>query len=239
MLRFTSNILLIFSLFSTTSLFVFAQKKPLSVEAVLQKTSAKLNSLKIIKFNYRQEYNYSSQGYFDETKAEVYFEFTPFEPLIGLKYQYEGEDKFGAYNGSELFDMWKKTKTIDVQTKPSLERLARSTFLQFSPLTLKNALPKIIADKTIPKTINDIKIGKLDCYLIEFSLDKAYFNTGTGAEILPINGDFKTIYRVTIRKNDFMPIEFYRGTSANQDFNKTTYSELTENPPPPIENTWH
>lgn len=217
---------------------LFAQKaKTISAETVLQKVSAKLNSLQTIKYKYHQEYNYASEAYFAESNADTFLEFSTLEEIIGVKFQFRNDSAFIAYNGSEYFQLNEKDKTIKVEPKPKIERLGSSSYLQLSPLMLRNALPKIMADKTITKTINETKINDKSFYLIEFILDKSYLDGAFGS-VLPMTINRKTVYRLTIDKQTFFPLEIYRGNNLNKDFNKTTFSEIVENPKPPTENSW-
>ncbi len=210
-------------------------QKSISADEILQKTSAKLSSLKTIKYKYHQEYNYKSEAYFAESNAESFLEFTTLESVIGLKFQFSNPNSFITYNGSEVFQLNKKDKTIRVEAKPKSESLAASSYLAFAPLMWRNVLPKIIADKSIIKAIRDAGMNN---YVIEFVLDKAFIDSGNG-EILPMTIDRKSIYRLTIDNKSFLPTEAYRGTNANEDFNRATFSEIIENPTPPIENSWY
>lgn len=217
---------------------VAQNSKTLSAEAVLQKTAAKLSSLKTIKYKYHQEYNYASEAYLAESKADCFLEFTSLETNLGLKFQFRDDNSSIVYNGSEIFQLNEKGKTIKVESKPKSDRLDSSTYLQFSPLMWRNVLPKIIADKSISKSISETKVNNENFYLVEFALDKAFIDSGNG-KILPMTLDRKTIYRLTIDKQNYLPIEIYRGNNVNQDFNKTTYSELVENPNPPTATSWY
>lgn len=215
---------------------VFApNQKTLSADEILQKTAAKLSSLKTIKYKYHQEYNYKSEAYFAESRAESFLDFVPVESANGLKFQFDNPNVFIAYNGSEIFTLKKKDKTIEVESKPKTENLNSKSYLQFSPLMWRNALPKIIADKAIVKAIRDAGMNN---YVIEFALDKAFIDSGNG-DILPMTTDRKSIYRLTVDNKSFLPIEAYRGNNVNEDFNKATFSEIVENPTPPLENSWY
>lgn len=228
-------IFLVFLLVSFIS-DVFAQnQKSLSAEDILQKTSAKLASLKTIKYKYKQEYNYKSEAYFAESKADSFLDFTSSENAIGLRFQFDNPDVFIAFNGSETFSLRKKDKTIQVSSKPKKEELSSSSYLQFSPLMWRNVLPIIIADKSIMKAIRD---AGMNTFIIEIELNKAFIDSGDG-NILPMKVDRKSIYRLTIDNKTFLPIEIYRGTNVNEDFNKTTFSEIVENPNLPTENSWY
>ena len=222
-------------LFLLLSLFTnaFAQPKNASAEEILQKVSDKLESLKTLKYSYRRELNYASEGYFNEFNANGFLDFTSPDKIIGLKYQFEGDKSLFVFNGSEMFDLNKTDKTIRVQSNPAADYFLSAIPLYDSPITLKKALPKIIADKTIPKTI----IEQNDSYLVEFILDKKTLDTL--GNYFPITQDRKIFYRLTINKSDYLPTEVFRGNNLNKDFTKTSFTNLITNAAAPTENTWY
>jgi thiol-disulfide isomerase/thioredoxin len=210
--------------------------KGISAEEILQKTADKLASLKTVKYKYQQEYNYKSEAYFAESAAETFLDFNPTESAIGLVFQFENEKDFITYNGSETFSLNKKEKTIQVEPKPTSEKLSSSSYLQFALPMWRNVLPKIIADKSIVKAIRD---AGMTTYIIEFALDKSFIESGLGTKIEPMTIDRKTIYRLTIDNKTFLPTEIYRGNNVNEDFNKVTISEIVENPTQPVAKSWY
>ncbi len=229
------KIIILILLFLSSTFLVVGQ----NAETVLQKVSAKLLSLKTIKYKYHQEYNYKSEAYFAESNAESLLDFAAQNSAVGLRFQFENEDVFIAYNGSETFNLNKKNKTIKVDSKPPTDFLSSSSYLQFALPMWRNALPKIIADNSITKSLRETEISGKSYYLIEFALDKSFIESGLGTKISPMTIDRKTIYRLTIDKQTFLPIQAYRGNNVNEDFNKVTFSEINVNPPAPIENSWY
>nr|HQU84092.1 hypothetical protein [Pyrinomonadaceae bacterium] len=97
--------LTILPLFFLAPLKCFSQSNLSTADEVLRKTSAKLASLKTLKYKYRQEYNYASESYFRETSAEGFLDFAPVESVHGLRFQFTNQDIFIAYNGSESFNL--------------------------------------------------------------------------------------------------------------------------------------
>lgn len=227
---------IILILLFVTSTFFDNDQKAISAEEILQKTSAKLASLKTIKYKYHQEYNYKSEAYFAESSAESFLDFAPIENTIGLNFRFENQKSLIIYNGSEVFSLNKKDKTIEIEAKPKEESLLASSYLAFALPMWRNVLPKILADKSIVKYIRD---AGMNSYVVEFELDKAFIDSGSGKKIHPMTLDRKSIYRLTVDNKTFMPIEAYRGNSVNEDFNKVTFSEIVENPSAPSENTWY
>jgi thiol-disulfide isomerase/thioredoxin/outer membrane lipoprotein-sorting protein len=220
---------LLLSLFTNAS----AQSQNASAEEVMQKVSDKLESLKTLRYTYRRELNYSSEGYFNEFKANGFLDFTTPDKIIGLKYHFENDKYLFVFNGSEMFDLNKTDKTIRVQSNPDADHFSSSIPLYDSIVTLKKALPKIIADKTILKTVSE----QSDFYLVEFVLDKKTLEPL--GNYFPITQERKIIYRVTVNKSDYLPREVFRGNNLNRDFTKTNFTDLAANAAAPAENTWY
>lgn len=230
---------LIAGLLFFTNYSAAAQNPARTADEILQRSFEKLSKLKALRYAYHQEYNYASEGYLNESNAETYLEFTPVDGAIGVVFQFSNADHFETYNGSEYFYLNKKDKTIRVEPKATADGLNNKIFLQFTPLMLKNALPKVVADKTITRSFSETTTpGGEKVYVVEFALNKAFIDSGLGA-IRPLTLDRKMVYRLTIRQSDYMPVEVYRGNNVNSDFNRTTYSLIDENPPRPAETSWY
>lgn len=221
-----------------SNFFAFGQKTSISADDILKKTHSKLISLKSIGYTVRIEYNYASESYLSEMIAENYIDFVPEDSAIGIRYQFSNPDTFDVYNGSERFVLKKKPKTILVQPKPDLDNLKSVTLLQFSPLMLRNSLPKVIADRSIARTITESTLDGRKVYVIELSMNKAYIDSGNG-DITPMTIDRKTVYRIAIEKGTFMPVQIYRGNDQNKDFNRATYTGLLTRPKSPAEPSWY
>lgn len=213
-----------------------SNESPRSADEILQKTVDKLASLKSVSYSYQHEYNYKSEAYFAKSDAVVFIDFDSAESNGGARWQMDSANAFIAYNGSQSFHLNKKDKTMKVTSNPSRDSLSSSTYLQFGLPMWRNALPKIIRNEGIAKSLETNEEGN---YVVEFSLDKAFIESGLGTQILPMSVDRKTVYRLTIDKNSFLPIDAFRGNDVNEDFNKATFSEVVPNPTAPAENSWY
>lgn len=212
-----------------------AQKPP--AEVVMQKVAAKLDKVKVLGYTYTREFNYPSEDYLSKATAIGYLDMKSPDGAQGFKFHFTDDDYIAVYNGSESFVAVKKKKILVVTNNPERNRLESSSSLYNSPLTLKYALPKIIADKKISKKLSaEIGDGRRR-YVVEFSLRKASLS-GLG-EIRELRDDRVTTYRVSIDARTFLPLEVLMTNDQNKDFTKTTFANITERPKPPVDSSWY
>lgn len=203
----------------------------------MQKAADKLSSVKVLGYTYSREFNYASEGYLSRSSSSGYMDFQHKESPLGFRFQFSDDDLFAIYNGSESFVGAKKQKIIQVRNNPTLKSFDGFGSFYNSPLTLKYVLPKIIADKSIPKKLSYGKVNGQDAYLIEFTLQNQTISTI--GEIAPLRDERRSIYRLTIDAKTWLPVEVLLTNGINSDFTKTTFSNVTENPAPPSELSWY
>jgi peroxiredoxin len=214
----------------------YSQKAP-SAEFVLQKTATKLASARALGYTFTLEFNYPSEEYLSTTTGVTYLELRSPDSLLGFRYQSSDNEYLGIYNGSERIVGVKKKKVLVVENVPDANRIESSSVLYNSPLALRNVLPKIIADKKIPKTLTTEKVSGQTRYMVEFALRKAAFS-GLG-EIREMRQDGTSIYRVTIDGRTFLPMEVLLTNGKNKNFTKTTFTRMTVRPKVPTELSWY
>ena len=200
----------------------------------MQKVATKLAKVKALGYTYTREFNYPSEDYLSKSISTGYLDLKASDGALGFQYQFSDDEYLAIYNGSENFIGIKKKKTMVVTSNPSADRMDSSSSLYNSPLTLRNALPKILADNKILKTISTDAQGR---YLLGFTLHQASIS-GLG-EIPQLTIDRTSIYRLTIDPKTFLPIEVLVTNDKNKDFTKTTFSDLTEKPKLPSDLSWY
>lgn len=202
---------------------------------ILKRVSGKLESLKAIKYNYQRELNYSSEGYNSKISFDGYLDFASIDKTPGLRYQFNNQDMFAVFNGSESFDLNKQRKTITVKSQPAANDFKHLSFLYNSFITLKNALPQIIADDSIPKSAALSPTGR-DFYTVDFILDGKTLDALGNYELVTSRKKF--IYRLTVRRKDYLPVEILLENKVNKDYTKTTFSNLKTDPVPLADGSW-
>jgi thiol-disulfide isomerase/thioredoxin len=215
-----------------------AQKPGLSADEVMRKTSDKLASLKSVGYTAKLEYNYASESYLAEIAVDGFIDFTPVGSALGVRFQFSHGDTFDVYNGSERFFLKKKARSITVEPKINAERLATVTPLRFSPMMLRNALPKVINDRSILRSVSESTVNGRRLYIVELTLDRSAIEPSTG-EIEPLTNNLRSIYRISIDRETYLPTGIYRGNDQNKDFNRATYTTFTQKPTAPTERSWY
>lgn len=224
------------SIISIVLLFAFGSiafsQKMISAEVILQKSLDKLNKLKTIKYKYQRELNYPSEKYSDKKEAESFVDFSETDNPLKARYQFNGKEKFVAFNGSTFFQLDKTKKTIEVVNKPSEGKHANIGYFPGSPIPLKILLPQLIQDKTIIKTLTQTPVN----WIVEFYLEKRWidsFGKVLFEETVP-----KQLYRITISKKNPLQLETLRMLNET-DFIKNTLSEIVLNPTQPSDSSWN
>lgn len=149
----TTTILLILGalmLFSRDEFVIAQASEKVSAKEVLKKASNKLNGLRSIKYRYQLELNYGSEGFKATLTTGAYLDFTSVDKILGVRYQFKNEDELFVFNGSEKFELNRKNKTVNIAETPVNENFQRVTYFYNSPFTLRNVLPGIIKDSSIP-----------------------------------------------------------------------------------------
>lgn len=221
-------------------LFLFATQMSAqefsSAERVLQKVADKLAETKLIGYKYGFEFSYPSQDRLVEQWAQAFLDLQPTDGSQ-FRFQFSGADLVSVYNGTERFFLDKKGKKIHVENKPSFKSFG-DIFLQNSPLSLKYALPRITADRSIRKKVSIVRSGDREQYLIEFSLPNKMVINPAG-EIVQIKVDQINTYRLKIDKATWFPVEVVQTNDKNDEILKTTYAEVTEKPAIPTALSWY
>ena len=226
-----------FSIATALLLIAAVQSPSQTADSVMQKAAKKLASVKALGYTYTREFNYPSEEYLSKSISTGYLDLNATDAALGFRFQFSDDEYMAVYNGSETFIAVKKKKTMVVQNNPTKDRMESSAYLYNSPLTLKYALPKIIADNKIPKKLATEKVDGQLRYLVQFSLNKASI-AGLG-DIRELRNERVSIYRVTIDAKTLLPLEVLVTNDKNKDFMKTTFTNLTEMPEPPTDRSWY
>jgi thiol-disulfide isomerase/thioredoxin len=171
-----------------------------------------------------------------EVTADAYLDLDARDGAAGYKYQFLNPERISIYNGSENFVADKNSGKLFVDSRPQLKTYG-STLLQNSPLALKFALPKLIADKAVPKKLSMKKIAGRDHYVIGFSLQKRAINSG--GEIFELRDEQTTMYSMAVDAKTFLPAEVVQSNDRSDESITVTFSQIAERPVPPDALSWY
>ncbi|MBO0933243.1 hypothetical protein [Fibrella aquatilis] len=235
------NVISLLTLLSWTAFFcVSAQTKSTEKEAIniLQRVSNKLQNINNINYAYYRDVNYKSEEYHNEIFGSTYLKFNPSVNVTGFVFQLESDADKKVYDGTTFFDVNKKTKIMHVKKQPTVNDFSSLSFFHNSLITLRKAIPIILAEHNVVKTAADTSINKIPCYLISFTLDSQVIkNLG---ELMPLTSQRLVTYRIIIDKKTNLPIEVIQTNSITpQDYVLTRFSNYKINSDAPSENTWH
>ena len=206
-------------------------------EKVLKAVSAKLESSKLLEYDYHLEINYLSENYQRKVKSKSYLDFDKSNTIIGFRYQMENEENKLVYNGAESFILDKKRITMSVNPNPELGEFASITVFYNSLVTLRKTLPDIIAENSVGKSLTDTLIANKEYYLVGLVMNKKVIGRMGGFDHLSDNR--KVTYKIIIDKASLLPYQMIQGNSVNRDYTKSTFSNIKTTPQPPSDLSWY
>lgn len=209
-----------------------------TAKEVLQKLLEKVNSYERISYNYYRSINYFSESYHSETSGTTFFDFKSSDTTLGFRYQLENEQYNMVYNGAEAFHLNKKEKTIKIYYKPKHRDFASLSLLANSIVTLKRALPAIIEDNEIVKTLTDTSIGNKSYYLASFVLQNKTLSGLGSFDMTTIKRTF--FYKIVVDKASYLPLHVIQTNDGEpKDYMLTSFTEFKSNPSIPSELSWY
>ena len=228
--------------FLLTTAFVSTVNKTLSEEetanGILQKTFDKLSKLQTLKYDYYREINYKSEDYRSEYSCTKFLDFQNQETVIGFSYQLDNEQSKLVYNGKENFILDKKKNSITINNKPSLNDFTSLSAFLNSILTLKNAIPSIIKDTDIEKTLADTAIQNKSYYLVTLTSRNQILSSFGKFEGINIQRDF--YYKIFIDKSTLTPYQIIQTNNGEpNDFMLTAFKNIIYNAENPPELSWY
>ena len=203
----------------------------------LIRMSQKLDNLKNIRYDNKRELNYSSENYHNISTWTVYHEFQSTDTILGFKYQITDSTLSQIFNGIEKFDLNKKDSTIKLYDNPTKKSFGNLSALYNSIVTLKYGLHLIIGDETAFKAITDTTINDIQYNLVTINIGKRRIrNLGEGFDAMTTKSNF--IYKVIIDKATYLPLEIIQTNDLNNDFIKTSFTNIEPNTNKIAEISW-
>lgn len=204
---------------------------------VLKKTSETLNNLKRISYTSYREISNFNDNYFVQNSGVSYFEYHPDKDGNISRFQLRSADAFQVYNGTEYFLLNDKDSTIDFR-KATTDKLANLALLYNSITTLRIALPLILTDDSIPRSIQDTLIDNKAYHLVKFELKKRALDFPKG--LISFESEVTRLYKLIVDKVTYLPYIVFDGNSIDKDryYTKTVFTNINTNPMEPAENSW-
>ncbi len=209
-----------------------------TANSVLQKTYDKLSKFQTLKYDYYREINYKSEDYRAEYACTKFLDFQNKDSIIGFTFQLDNEQSKQIYNGKEDFFLDKKKKSLKLNNKPIYrDFISLSAFLN-SIFTLKQAIPSIISDNEIEKTLKDTTIQNINYYLVTLTSRNKVLSSFGKFELISIKRDF--YYKIFIDKSSFLPQKIIQTNNAEpNDFMLTAFKNISYNIPRLAELSWY
>jgi thiol-disulfide isomerase/thioredoxin len=220
--------------FLTIAQIAYSQNVPNpDADTILRQLSKKLNSVSDISYHYRRELNYASENYRDILEADIYLDFDPAQQPTGFRYQAHRPEGFDIFNGSEVVYANSSTHTLQMTAVRSTRALENASFLFNSIVTLRAALPTLLNDTSVTKSL--VSCNPAAC-IADIRLAQTTLSALGTLSHVGLKRDIT--YRITINRVTTLPTEIKQLNSANDDFMDVQFSNLRLNPPKPAASSW-
>ena len=217
----------------------FSQKKTVSAVDVLQKTQAKLESLRTVSYAHTRETQYFADNYQHSLKADMYIDFTASNAL-NLRFQAESDKTIFVYDGQYRLLLDKENQTIDSATASTFASMGNNSYLYHSLAMLRRMIPRTIASDSIRKSVSDTTIGKNSYYNVYMEGDGIYFSL-LGDIQHHTTPQLRRPYYLLIDKKTLLPYQFIsrsiRGAD-DRDYVTVTYSNIDTRANTPAPRSW-
>lgn len=233
----TANSFLVLLLMALAGQPLFAKNNPASLpsgEEVLKNCAARLTAFKTVRYYHQRDYFTGDKHYL--IAGHSFIDFNSPDELVGLKYQVKAGDFEYYFNGTEAFSLDKRSKLIEIDTRPQPDGMPGGSFFNNSLVSLRRTLPLINQDKTIEKTLKDSSINSNEYYLIGFTLRKKILGYFEGFSSVSENRDF--YFRLLISKKNYLPFMLLQSNNKDEHSSTVTYSDI-EPGKEVDENSWY
>ncbi len=222
------------------SVLILSGGKPAEPDAklIFKRVSDRLASLKTVSYRALRELNYPAESYLAKDSGKMYVDFAKANDIAGFRYQFRDERGFAIFNNSEVFNASTTDKTIRVTHRTKLANLEGKSALYNSMITLRNILPAVVQDDSIPKTVGDTVIEKRSYYLLTFVLRNKTLNY-SGTNFSKTTQPFTFTYKIVADKSTSLPRTLIQRRSSSSDLVRTDFMDINIKPVAPAENSWY
>lgn len=216
-------------------LFSFSTAKSDTADEMLKKLSLKLSTQKSITYYQKRIINNPMVRETSIYEGEVHLDYRYPGSGLDCRFQFQNEQFLLVFNGSEDFECDKVSKTLIIK-KPEESLFNGYSFLNNSLYTLRKALPGIIENKNIIKSIGDTIVDNIPLIRISFSMQENLIdNLG---DIKPIDKGLETRYQLLVDKQNYLPYLFIRQNNRNKYSVKVFFTQIKEADQSPPDSSW-
>lgn len=205
------------------------------VNTILHKAAEAINKQPQLCYDYQLDINYISEQYKSSLGGSVYVDFAVQENPLGFRFQFVNPKSEIIYNGTEVFEMDRYKQEIEWTKQAKKQQLSSYTFLNNSPITWKYALPAIINNDSIQKSL-DLEKSTGSYYNIHINMGQK--NVGNLGNIQAITAKRNISYTVEIDKESYLPRRIICWNDVEKDdYVQTTFRYHIATAP--AENSWY
>lgn len=202
---------------------------------ILNKVVASLSGLQKVKYRYTREISYVADNYYSKESADCYFEF---EKNVTSRFQLNTDHSSQIYNGSEYFNLDKQAKSYELTVQPKQKLFSNFSFFFNSIPALKNALPDVVSDDSIGKSVSDTLIANKAYKVLNLTIHNKVIGYLGGFEHITTKMDF--YYYLIIDPVSYLPLQIIERNNLNKaDRTITKYENIDTGPAVPGELTWY
>jgi thiol-disulfide isomerase/thioredoxin len=205
-------------------LFSFAPAKKETANTVLEKVSAKLTKTKYLSYHHKRVITNPDINDDSSFEGEVHLDYRTTSSLLDCRFQFQDSNYLRVYNGAELFTLDKVSRTLLLETRKKT-LINNSSFLNNSVYSLTKALPGIIADENIIKTLEDTIVDNTPLIKVSFVIrDGVIDNFG----LMPVEKGYEFRYQLLVDKKNKLPAMLIRQDNHSKYTIKVSYTQFKE-----------
>jgi thiol-disulfide isomerase/thioredoxin len=210
------------------------------IPEALSAMSKKLASLQSISYEYYREINNPANRYFSTLAGTCYIDFEQTDQRSVSRFKMESGDNISIYNGTELFELDKTTKTYRLTEQPQPRSFGSQSFFFNSIQTLRSVLQQLVQSDTIAKhQLNDTIIQNKNYKLVQLDLYRSSLQY-LGSN-MRFTKDVTIFYRIVIDPATWLPYQVLESNNIDKEgYNtKTVFANINTSPKEPDTYSWY
>lgn len=207
--------------------------------AVFKKSENALSQITRVRYDLEVYIHNPANNYFHTGNFQTYAEFDPGKPADLKKIMLISKTHSRIFNNSELFNLDHVKKTYELEnTRATTKHLSSASGLGNSIVSLKVALPEIIKDESIIKTVSDTVIDHKKYKKLSFSLVGKTLNFPKPFYVFD-NSQVVQYFTIIADAKTYLPYRVIQSNSSTKDYYyQVTMENINTKPAPPLPTDW-